>query len=57
VVVPPEEAREIRDLRGADGGLRPGLPVEVVVPLRDRTALDYLTEPLRRMLWKSFREH
>jgi HlyD family secretion protein len=57
VMVPAAEARLIRDLRGADAGLRPGLPVEIVVPLRNRTALDYLTEPLRRMLWRSFREH
>jgi HlyD family secretion protein len=56
VVVPASELRVIRDIRGAAAGLRPGLPVEVVVPLRNRTAIDYLTEPLRRMFWRSFRE-
>jgi len=54
--VPPSQLRVIRDLRGADAGLKPGLPVEVVVPLRNRTALGYLIEPLRNMLWQSFRE-
>jgi HlyD family secretion protein len=49
--------RLISNLRGADAGLKPGLPVEVVVPLRHRTALGYLLDPLRSMLWKSFREH
>ena len=36
--------------------LYPGLPVEVVIPLRKRTAWEYLTEPLNRRLWGSFRE-
>ncbi|MGA0602278.1 HlyD family type I secretion periplasmic adaptor subunit [Caulobacter sp. KR2-114] len=56
VTVPASELRLIRDERGELGGLRPGLPVEVVVPQRPRTALDYLVEPLKRMLWKSFRD-
>ena len=30
--------------------LGPGMPVEVVVPVKPRTALDYLTEPLRTSL-------
>lgn len=56
VTVPPSELRIITAARGAGAGLRPGLPVEVVVPLRPRTALDYLLDPLRRMLWRSFRD-
>lgn len=36
--------------------LRPGLPAEVVVPTRQRTALQYLLEPLNQSLWRSFRE-
>lgn len=55
--VPPAEVKVIRDARGADAGLKPGLPVQVVVPLRSRTALQYLIEPLQQMLWRSFREH
>ena len=27
--------------------LAPGMPIEIVVPVKPRTALDYLTEPLR----------
>jgi HlyD family type I secretion membrane fusion protein len=56
VEVPPSQLAVIRQVRGAEPGLKPGLPVEVVVPLRNRTALDYLLDPLREMLWKSFRQ-
>lgn len=56
VEVPPSELREIQRVRGEDTGLRPGLPVEVVVPLRKRTALEYFLEPLTQSLWRSFRE-
>ena len=56
VEVPPEELRRIQAVRGEDTGLRPGLPVEVVVPLRKRTALEYFLEPLTQSLWRSFRE-
>jgi HlyD family secretion protein len=43
---------------GSDTGseLRPGLPAEIIVPTRKRTALQYLTEPLAQSFWKSFRE-
>jgi HlyD family secretion protein len=41
----------------SDVVLRPGLPVQIVVPLRKRTALEYLLEPLNQALWRSFREH
>ena len=56
ISVPPSQLRLINDVRGAGAGLKPGLPVEVVVPLHNRTAAGYLVEPLRNMLWKSFRE-
>ena len=36
--------------------LAPGMPVEVVVPTKPRTALDYLTEPLRTSLRSAGRE-
>ena len=54
--VPAHERALIQQVRGAEQGLMPGLPVEVVVPLRRRSALSYLMEPLNQMLWKSFRE-
>ena len=50
---------EIDKLRTVDGDfvLKPGLPADVMIPLRKRTALQYLFEPLTSSLWKSFREH
>lgn len=56
VTVPPSQRELIRQVRGAENGLMPGLPVEVVIPLHPRTALGYLFEPLQQMLWKSFRQ-
>ena len=56
VTVPPEERRIIRSNRGPERDLQPGLPVQVVIPLRKRSALGYITEPLSQMLWKSFRQ-
>ncbi len=52
---------EVSLLRDHDGGallkrLGPGMPVEVVVPVKPRTALDYLTEPLRSSLRSAGRE-
>jgi HlyD family secretion protein len=58
VVVPPEELKRLQ--QGARAGardLKSGMPVELVVPLRKRTALQYLLEPLNQMLWRSFREN
>lgn len=57
VSVPPEEMERIRKVRGPRTGLQAGLPVEVMVPLRKRTALDYLLEPLLQTFWRSGREH
>lgn len=56
VEVPPAEMAKLERVRGVDTGLRPGLPVEVLVPLKKRTALQYLVEPLQQSLWRSFRE-
>lgn len=56
VVVPPSEIDKIRGVR-KEGALKAGLPAEVMIPLRKRTALQYLTEPLTQMLWRSGREH
>ncbi|MBJ6123252.1 HlyD family type I secretion periplasmic adaptor subunit [Sphingomonas sp. BT553] len=56
IVVPPSELK----LVGAeDHGvtLRAGLPAEILVPLRARTALEYALEPITSGFWSSFREH
>lgn len=52
-------AEELRELEGGDSSirLRPGLPAEIVVPTRKRTALQYLIEPLNQSLWRGFREN
>jgi HlyD family secretion protein len=42
---------------GVDVALSAGLPVEVFIPLRKRTALQYLLEPLGQTVWRSFREN
>ena len=55
VTVPQSELNIIRDVRGAESSVRPGVPVQVMIPLHKRTAMDYLFEPLSQSLWKSFR--
>jgi HlyD family secretion protein len=56
VAVPPEQARPLADDAGGTRRLRAGLPAQIVVTTRRRTALQYLLEPLNNMLWRSFRE-
>lgn len=55
VVVPEPELKRLSEAAG--GGIGPGLPVEILVPLRKRTFFDYLFEPLNQVLWRTFREH
>lgn len=57
VSVSAENMQIIQQVRGARPGLRPGLPVEVIVPLRSRTALTYLLEPITGVFWRSFRQN
>jgi HlyD family type I secretion membrane fusion protein len=57
VTLPPDQLRFIQDVRGSDFELRSGMPVQVLIPLRKRTALDYALEPLIGSFWSSFREH
>jgi HlyD family type I secretion membrane fusion protein len=57
ISVPEAEMERIRKVRGARTGLQAGLPVEILIPLRARSALDYLLEPLLQTFWKSGREH
>lgn len=56
IAVPQSELERLtaRDPNGTQ--VRPGLPAEVVVPTRKRTALQYLLEPLNQSIWSSFRE-
>lgn len=54
VQISPETLATLNRIREA--ALKPGLPVEIVVPLRKRTVLQYILEPLNQSLWKTFRE-
>jgi HlyD family type I secretion membrane fusion protein len=45
IEVPPSELEQVRELLGR-GELRPGLPVEAILAVRKRTALQYLVGPL-----------
>lgn len=56
VAVSQAELAELVDAARIESQLRPGLPAEIVVPTRKRTALQYLLEPLNQSLWRSFRE-
>ena len=55
IVVPESELNKVRSVLGR-GELRPGLPVEAVLKVRKRTALQYLLEPLTGALWRSGHE-
>jgi HlyD family secretion protein len=49
----------LKALQTADQGafeLKPGLPAQIMIPLRKRTMLQYLMDPITESLWKSFRE-
>ena len=55
VEVPSAELAQVQNSLG-HGQLRPGLPVEVVLSTRARTALQYLLEPLTDHFWSALRE-
>jgi HlyD family secretion protein len=55
IEVAPQELAKVSGVIG-HGQLRPGLPVEVVLAVRKRTALQYLLEPLTSNFWRSLRE-
>jgi len=56
VAVPRDQIARIAAVRGGDTGIRAGVPVAVTVPLRKRTALQYLLDPLTEAFAKSFHE-
>ena len=55
IVVPEAELNRVRQVLG-NGELRPGLPVEAVLTVRKRTALQYIMEPLTGAMWRSGHE-
>lgn len=54
IAVPRSELARLSENAGRQ--LRAGLPAQVIVPTRKRTALQYLLEPLDQTLWRSLRE-
>ncbi|EZP69704.1 Type I secretion membrane fusion, HlyD family protein [Sphingomonas paucimobilis] len=56
VSVPPSQLALLKKVRGDDTGIRPGVPVQVLVKLRKRTALQYLLEPLTEAFSRSMHE-
>lgn len=55
---PREELERVVMTNGAaEVVLKAGMPAELVVPLRKRTALQYLMEPLDQAVWRAFRQH
>jgi HlyD family secretion protein len=57
IEVPPEQLALIKEKRGEKFELRAGLPVSIEIPVRKRTALQYMLEPLTGALSRSGREH
>ena len=57
VRVPADQLKQIQQVRGEDFELRAGAPVAVLIPLKERTALQYALEPLTDTMWTAFREH
>jgi HlyD family secretion protein len=57
IAVPPAQIAALEKRDGARQALRSGLPVQVLVPLRRRTLLQYLLEPIDQAVWRGMREH
>lgn len=57
VVVGPDQIDLLRKVRGQGFELRAGMPAQVLVPLRKRTALEYALEPLVGSFWTALHEH
>jgi len=56
VDVAPADAARLAQAPGGDGVFKPGAPVQVLVPTRRRSALQYWLEPLSQAFWRSFRQ-
>ncbi|KQM96817.1 HlyD family type I secretion periplasmic adaptor subunit [Sphingomonas sp. Leaf25] len=56
ITVPRSQIAEIEAVRGRDTGIRPGVPVQVTVKLRARTALQYMLDPLTEAFSRSLHE-
>jgi HlyD family secretion protein len=56
VTIPPDQLALLKTSSVKDFEVRPGLPAQVVIPVAQRTALQFLMEPLTKTLWRFGRE-
>lgn len=56
IVVPKKQIDMLKAVRGEDIGIRAGVPVQVLVKLRRRTALQYMLDPLTEAFSRSLHE-
>jgi HlyD family secretion protein len=57
VDIPLSELKQLKEVRGSGFELRAGMPVSIQIPVRKRTALQYMFEPITGALRKSLHEH
>ncbi len=57
IEVSAKSLQDIARVRGRGDVIRPGMPAEVIVPIKKRTVLSYLLEPITETFWKSMHEH
>jgi HlyD family secretion protein len=56
ITVPVAQVAALRKAEGRDSGIKPGLPVQIMISLRKRSALEYLLEPLTQSMWTSMHQ-
>jgi HlyD family secretion protein len=56
VTVPKNQLDLLGKVRGLDSAVRPGVPVDIMIPLSKRSAFQYLFGPLSQALWSGFRQ-
>lgn len=54
--IPESELQKIRQMPGRSAAIQSGLVADVVIPLRKRSALEYLLEPITRSIWLAGRQ-
>lgn len=57
IEIPPSQLALIKDVRGAAFKLRPGMPVSIQIPVRERTALQYMVDPIFAAFRGAGKEH
>ncbi|HUO22806.1 MAG TPA: HlyD family type I secretion periplasmic adaptor subunit [Caulobacteraceae bacterium] len=54
--VPADTVDRLKLAEDGQFQLKPGMPAQLLIPLRKRTALEYLTQPMTDAVWRSFHE-